>query len=116
VPKFTSFLAVQFSFPIEGDATIVRGWLTPRFEWYYQSEIHLNGPELGQSIQPGYNLLNARLSYDFWDDHAQVALWGKNLADQEYIVFSTPLVSTFGIVVNFPGLPRTWGAEISYRF
>jgi hypothetical protein len=25
-------------------------------------------------------------------------------------------VSTFGTVVNFTGVPRTWGAELSYRF
>jgi iron complex outermembrane recepter protein len=116
VPKFTSFLAAQYSFPIDGDAQILQGWLTPRFEWYYQSAIHLNGPEITASNQPGYNLLNSRLSYDFWDDRAQVALWAKNLADQEYIVYSTPTVSTFGTVVNFTGLPRTFGAEISYRF
>jgi len=116
VPKFTSFLAAQYSFPIEGDAEILKGWLTPRFEWYYQSSIHLNGPEIAASNQSGYNLLNARLSYAFFDDHAQVALWAKNLADQEYIFYSTPTVSTFGTVVNFTGLPRTFGAEISYRF
>ena len=116
VPKFTSFLAAQYSFPIEGDAEILKGWLTPRFEWYYQSSIHLNGPEIAASNQSGYNLLNARLSYAFFDDHAQVALWGKNLANQEYMIYSTPTVSTFGTVVNFTGLPRTFGAEISYRF
>jgi iron complex outermembrane recepter protein len=116
VPEFTSFLGAQYSFPIEGDAKMLQGWLTPRFEWYYQSAIHLNGPEIKASNQPGYNLLNARLSYDFWDDRAQVALWTKNLADQEYIFYSTPTVSTFGTVVNFTGLPRTFGAELSYRF
>jgi iron complex outermembrane receptor protein len=116
VPEFSSFLAAQYSFPLEGAAPILKGWLTPRFEWYYQSKIHLNGPEIKASNQSGYNLLNARLSYDFLDDHAQVALWVKNLADQEYIFYSTPTVSTFGTVVNFTGLPRTFGAEISYRF
>lgn len=116
VPEFTSFLAIQYSLPIEGNAQILDGWLTPRFEWYYQSRVHLNGPEIAASKQSGYNLLNARLSYDLWDDRAQVALWGKNLADQEYILFSTPTVSTFGTVVNYSGLPRTWGGEISYRF
>lgn len=116
VPKFTSFIGVQYSFPIEGDSEILEGWVTPRFEWYYQSSIHLNGPEIGASNQPGYNLLNARLSYDFWDDRAQVALWSKNLADETYMIFSTPTASTFGTVLNFTGLPRTFGAELSYRF
>ncbi len=116
VPEFTSFLSVQYSFPIEGGAQILEGWITPRLEWYYQSEVHLNGPEIEASVQRGYNLMNARLSYDFWEDRAQVALWGKNLTDEAYITFSTPTVSTFGTVVNYPGLPRTWGGELSYRF
>lgn len=117
VPEFTSFLAVQYSMEVDaGDAEILQGWLTPRFEWYYQSEVHLLGPELVDTIQSGYNLLNARLSYSFWDDRAQVALWGKNLADQEFIDWSTGTVSTFGFLVNFPGLPRTWGGELSYLF
>lgn len=117
VPEFTSFLAIQYSMQIDaGDSAITQGWLTPRFEWYYQSKVHMLGPELVDTIQPGYNLLNARLSYDFWDDRAQVALWGKNLADQTYISWSTGTVSTFGFLVNFAGLPRTWGGEISYRF
>jgi iron complex outermembrane recepter protein len=116
VPDLTSFLAIQYAWPIDVANDRLRGHLTPRFEWYYQSENHLNGPEIAASVQSGYNLLNARLSYAFWDEHAQVALWGKNLADQEYIVFSTPTVSTFGTVLNYPGLPRTFGAELSYRF
>ena len=117
VPEFTSFLAIQYSMEIDaGDAEVLQGWLTPRFEWYYQSEVHLLGPELADTVQSGYNLLNARLSYSFWDDRAQVALWGKNLADQTYLNWSTGTVSTFGFLVNFPGLPRTWGGELSYLF
>ncbi len=117
VPEFTSFLASQYSIELDaGDAELLNGWLTPRFEWYYQSKVHLLGPELVDTFQPGYNLLNARLSYSFWNDRAQVALWGKNLADQTYINWSTGTVSTFGFLVNFPGLPRTWGGELSYVF
>ncbi len=116
VPQFTSFVALQYGWPIDVANEILRGELTPRLEWYYQSENHLNGPEIRESVQSGYNLINARLSYDLWEDHFQVALWGKNLTDQEYIVFSTPTVSTFGTVVNYPGMPLTFGAELTYRF
>ncbi|MDG2306072.1 MAG: TonB-dependent receptor [Candidatus Binatia bacterium] len=117
VPEFTSFVAVQYSLAVEADGPeILTGWLTPRLEWYYQSSMFVTAPELVDTFQPGYNLLNARLSYVFWDDRAQIALWGKNLADQTYIDFTVPAVSTFGFLVNYPGLPRTWGGEISYRF
>jgi hypothetical protein len=38
VPEFTRFLAAQYSFPIDGDAEILQGWLTPRFEWYSRAQ------------------------------------------------------------------------------
>jgi len=60
--------------------------------------------------------MNARLAYSFMDDRAELALWGKNLTDEAYVTFSQPTVSSFGVVVNSPGLPRTFGGEVSYRF
>ena len=33
-----------------------------------------------------YNLLHLRLSYDFLDDRAQVALWGQNVTNTEYLL------------------------------
>lgn len=115
VPEFTTFLAAQYSFPIEQQARWITGWLTPRFEAYYRSSVHINGPELASSQQPGIWLLNARLSYDFLDDRAQVALWGRNLSDQRYKTDSIP-VAPLGFDTVYFAVGRTWGAELSYRF
>jgi len=116
VPKWQTFIGVQYSFPLGLDADApMAGWLTPRLEWGYQSKVLWLGPEVPQGTQPGFNLLNARLSYDFFDDRAQVALWAKNLLDSEYFVDATPIVSTFGVLTRAFAPPRTFGAEISYR-
>ena len=69
-----------------------------------------------QATQRGYNLLHARLSYDFLDDRAQVALWGRNLTDEANFNFVSPFVSTFGNLVWYYAPPQTYGAELSYRF
>ena len=117
VPKLNTFLSIQYSLPIDAGASPwMQGWLTPRVEWAYRSMVHMSGPEVQQAVQPGYNLLNARLSYAFLDDRAQVALWGRNLTDEEYVTFVAPLASLFGHVVRYYGAPRTFGAELSYRF
>lgn len=117
VPRLQTFVSAQYSFAIESDGPeILDGWLTPRVEWYYQSAVHLLGPEVPATNQPGYNLVNVRLSYDFWDDRAQVALWSKNIADQTYADFATPIVTTFGTAVKYFNPPRTYGAELSFRF
>ena len=116
-PQLQTFLALQYSFPIElRESQSMSGWLTPRLEWAYQSEVHYNGPELLAGIQRGFNLINARLSYAFLDDRAQVAFWGKNLTNEGYFGNSTPIANFFGVTLNYYEPPRTFGGELSYRF
>ena len=56
------------------------------------------------------------MSFDFADDRSQVALWAKNLTDEEYFQQITGSAATFGEIVRFYQPPRTFGVEISYRF
>ena len=117
-PSLQTFLSVQYSLPLNiGQAPWLKGWLTPRIQWSYRSGMHLLGPEVAQALQTGYNLLGARLSYDFLDARAQVALWGENLADQQYKgIANTALASSFGILGTAYPIGRTWGGELTYRF
>lgn len=116
-PRLQTFVALQYSMAVPGlEESPMEGWFTPRVEWAYQSSVQWLGPEVPQGTQPGYNLLNARFSYDFWDDRAQVALWAKNLLDVAYFSNATPVVSTFGITTRAFAAPRTYGGELSYRF
>jgi iron complex outermembrane receptor protein len=117
VPDFQSYLAVQYSFPIDlALPSWLTGWLTPRLDWYYQSAVHYEGPELVQGIQRGYNLLHARLSYDFDGVRIQVALWARNLTDQAYFTSTIPLATSLGTTNRFYDAPRTFGVELSRRF
>ena len=64
-PKLQTFLGVQYSLPAPGlEGGSMSGWLTPRLEWAYVSSIEWIGPEVPAGTAPGYNLLNARLSYE----------------------------------------------------
>ena len=68
------------------------------------------------SVQRGFNLLHARLSYSFNDGQSQIALWGKSLTDEAYFDAVVPVISLLGIATRFYGMPRTWGGEISHTF
>jgi len=116
-PKLQTHVSAQYSFEIAFDGPPwLQGWLTPRLDWYYQSFMHFEGVEVTDLNQGGYNLLHARLSYDFLDDRAQIALWSKNLTDQEYLEFGlASVVSSWGVGLPYYAAPRTFGAEISYR-
>ena len=117
VPPVASFLSAQYSFPIDGELpNHLKGWLTPRLEWRFQAAFRTLGPEVPEARQPHINLLNARLSYDFLDDRAQIALWGRNLTDIAYFNTTQSIASFFGNINNYYAPPRTWGGEISYRF
>lgn len=118
-PHWQSFLAVQQSFPLSPgveSAPWLDGFITPRVEWAYRSKQHTLGPELKPGIQPGYNLLNARLSYDFLDNRAQIALFGRNLLDEAYMSDIFTVTATYGFATRWFQTPRNFGGEISYRF
>lgn len=116
VPEIQSHVAVQYSHPVSvGGPDWLDGWITPRVDWTYQGSVLYAGPELPEATQPGYNLLHARLSYDFMNDRAQVALWGQNLLDQEYFEQVTGSAQSFGTIARFYQPPRTVGVELSYR-
>lgn len=65
------------------------------------------------SIQPAFDLLDARLSWTRSDGALELALWGKNLADEEYISHLYAIASS---VVAVFGDPRMYGATLTYRF
>ncbi len=117
VPRFQSRLTLQYSFavpPLGPDW--LDGWLTPRLDWFYRSAVNYQFPELTQAIQRGYNLLHARLSYDFNDDRSQFAFWAQNLTDEVYFQQVLPTASTLGTVQRYYQPPRSFGIEISHRF
>lgn len=65
------------------------------------------------AIQPEFDLFDARLSWTSGDDALEVTLWGRNLADEEYI---THLYTIASSVVAVHGDPRMYGATLTYRF
>lgn len=118
VPETQTHLGVQYSFEVEPPGPQwLRGWLTPRVDWAYQSSVVNFGTEIPGAENPSYNLVNARVSYDFGGDRMQVALWGRNLTDSVYFdaVYPIPL-QILGTLNRFYATPRTWGGELTYHF
>lgn len=118
-PHWQSFLAFQYSFPVsagQDSGPWLNGWLTPRVEWAYRSAQHVLGPEAEPANLRGYNLLHARLSYAFLDDHAQVALWARNLLDEAYFQDAFAVGGTIGSLQRWYRPPRIYGGELSYRW
>src|SRR5262249_22454353 len=110
VPEVQAQAAVEYAFPIDpGGPGWLRGTLTPHLDWSYRSEVHFLAPEVQEAVQPGYNLLGARVAYQFADDHTQVALFGLNLTDEHYFSKVQSLVPFFGVLSRYYQPPRTFG-------
>ncbi len=65
------------------------------------------------AIQPEFDLFDARIGWISSDEALEVAVWGKNLADEEYITHVYTIASS---VVAVFGDPRMYGASVTWKF
>jgi len=63
--------------------------------------------------EPSYGLLNAQIGWSAEDDRWGINLFAKNLTKTEYSVWQ---VATTNGDLYAPAAPRTWGAELSFKF
>jgi iron complex outermembrane receptor protein len=66
--------------------------------------------------EDGYSIVNARLSLMPQDGPWEISAWVKNLSDEEYRTAAQDISLALGFSEIVPGLPRTWGVELEYRF
>ena len=96
------------------------GEVSLRGEIYYQDEMWFSNT--GDSIGPDtrlhdYDVVNARLDWkNIMGSGMSGALFGRNLADEEYFVGGMALGSSLGHNAAAVGEPRTYGVELSYQF
>lgn len=111
-PEFSSSVNVRREIPI-GD-----GRLFASGEWIYSSAYFTEPNNSGAGRQPAYHTFNARLGFKPDGDRWEVALWGRNLTDQDIRVdFNDALPAFFGgSVFEVLAPPRTYGLEATYRF
>ena len=76
-------------------------------------------------VEPSYGLLNGQLFWQTPDERWGVSVWGRNITDEEYSMFSVAQascgaacgVNPFGIGDQYAaGAPRTWGVEVNFKF
>ena len=109
-PEVTFNGLIQYDIHL-GDAGVV----TLQTDFNYQDEVFfdaLNNPLLREN---SYWIWNARASWSSANDHWEVAAFGRNLGDKEYMVYAFDL-SFFGFNEEMIGTPRSYGIDATYRF
>lgn len=107
----------RYSFNVSSD---VQG--SANLTYAYIDEQELAGPEVivlldeGQDIVKAYGLWNGQVDFDFADGFS-VTLWGKNLADKEYVNSGFALgVLGLGLAQRNTAPPRQYGVRLRKEF
>ncbi|GLV30338.1 TonB-dependent receptor [Sphingobium sp. TomTYG75] len=66
--------------------------------------------------QPGYWLVNGRLTKPIGNTGLEIGLWVKNLLKKRYYAYLVDYKSFMNANLATSGAPRTYGADISFRF
>jgi iron complex outermembrane receptor protein len=90
--------------------------------WYiqadavYESEHFFDIKNQPVSRQGGYALFNGRLGYITADEKYELAVWGKNLSNKQYDIYTFDFTGSFGFNQRMVGTPRWYGLELLARF
>ncbi len=98
----SSFLGTQGEFFLAGDAS-------------YRSEFSSSASYSPYLVVDGYSLLNARMGFRAGEDW-DLFLWARNIADEDYFEFLSTASGGTGLIVGYPGDPRTWGITFRASF
>ena len=108
-PELTVNGLIQYDIPLQNDDTI-----TLQADFNYQDEVYFDALANPLLREDDYWLLNARISWASADDKLEAAAFGRNLGDEEYMVYAFDL-SFFGFNEEMIGTPRAFGLEVTYR-
>ena len=112
VPKWKLTFGTQYDIDLG-----TSGRLVPHVDVTYQSSVHYSPSLIDPlSTQPGYTLVNARVTWHSADDSWQVAGYVTNLTDKLYYTSLTNLLNGFGYAYGQVGRPREWGISVRRSF
>jgi iron complex outermembrane receptor protein len=91
------------------------GDLTFRADYSHQTKIFFDAANTSteNAYQPGYSLVNGRITFSPGNANWDLGVWGKNLGKEKYfrnVAISGPT----GVAT--PGDPRTYGVSVNWRF
>jgi iron complex outermembrane receptor protein len=118
-PEHSATFGFQYERPLETGATLTvsgnYGWRDEyvRDAAHQRILIDANGNYI---MEPAYGIFNARLGYEPADGNWQLAFWGTNLTDEQYVNGGFDARQVWGYDFAVIGRPREVGASLNVRF
>jgi iron complex outermembrane receptor protein len=107
-PKWSYTIGGQYDFRMGGDST-----LSLRGDYGYKSHQQEASTDAATVLQPGYGLLNGRLTYTTGSGKVSVAVYGTNLTKARYLVVGN---IQRGLALAAYGEPREFGVTLTTKF
>ncbi len=101
------------NFSVERRQPFYNGFIDASANLRFTGDTYFQADNSPLHLQKSYALLDARLAYEMQDGNLTVALWGKNLTQEDYYVFSR---ISLGIHQVLYGDPRTYGITVTKKF
>lgn len=112
--KITLAPDVSFNGLAQYDIPVSFGSFTLQVDWSYQDKVFFDALNNDLLSQDDYWIWNGRIAWTSVSEQWEVAAWGRNLGDEEYLSYAFDL-SFFGFQEQMLGTPRMFGLEVTYR-
>ena len=110
-PEDRFFLAAQQELTLSNSVSMVA-----RIEYSSASDQFTDGDLDPFSIQDDFEIVNARVGFNFDRMNASLTLWGRNITDERYFVGSFDAPVQVGRMNAYPAEPSTWGVTFRKSF
>jgi iron complex outermembrane receptor protein len=110
-PEWTYTISGEYRLPLED-----MGELQLRGDWTYRSQVSYQLENDPLERQPGFGLLNLRATWQLPDERFDIALFGTNVTDEEFLTNAQDSTSGNGVAFGGIGRPAEWGVEFNMRF
>ncbi|HVK81528.1 MAG TPA: TonB-dependent receptor, partial [Verrucomicrobiae bacterium] len=117
--RWQANFGADYSLPLSGDFDLnLHADYTYRSSYYSDinniESVVVGGVEVPYDRVKSVGLVNARIALAQTAQNWEVALWGRNVFDQEHVFIYGG--DFFGTLTRRYSPPRTWGVEVSARF
>jgi iron complex outermembrane receptor protein len=100
---------------VQYDWHFALGIVRAQTDFFWNSQQFFTSDNNPIMAQEAYGIVNGRLAFISDKKNYQIAVWAKNILDQEYFTFGSP-VEAFGWNILGVGEPRTVGVSFSLSF
>lgn len=110
-PAATVLASIQQDLPLQSGAVA-----SARVDAGYKGKTYKEPSNSPYNIQDPYTLVNARVSYRSANGSWEIAAYGTNLTNKQYLMSGLDLAATFGFVESYYGRPREAGVKFDIHF